>query len=656
MEEKLIKVKKFNIRNIWCKIKNIIDIKNLRHNFFNTRYIVLLFIIIIILKTILFYKNTVFYGEELWGYTVRQSFFFVLIATFPTFLFRKPKNRFKYLMVIDLFVSALLFADELYYEYANNILSVMQVGNLQYTDEIIDSIPSLLKIRQILYFIDFVFFGMLKIFHKIKFNTKKEIKKIPIIVCLIIIAISCTYYHLIPEALDLVSGFIYSKNNSVKYGTIYGYHVVDCISAVANKKDVVYDSYEELINKYNEFKKEQNELFPNNIDFEGIAKGKNVIILQLESVQNFVIDRKINGTEITPNLNKFLKENVKIINMHSASYTTTADSEHSFLSSTYPTENGEAFSKYYSNEYDDIYSNLKTYGYYNIYAHGNYDQFWNRKNVYSKLDIDKTYFKDDFKDRSEIIRTYLADELLYVQMVENIKQLSEENNPFCATLIAASSHKPFDLEGIQNKEQKISIDLGKYQGTNLGNYLESINYMDYAFGIFIDKLKETGLYDDSIIIVFGDHYGMEMYDENLIEFIGEDKENYNDARMQYEFSNVASGMRIPGVNSLQIDNPTNKIDIKPTLMQILGIEDEFSIGTSIFNNRDYTCINNGKIITNEYLFDGEWKNLFTGEKIYKDTLVESEKSKLDRYEESMYTELDMSKSVVVKNLLKDNLK
>ena len=78
MEEKLIKVKKFNIKNIWCKIKNIIDIKNLRHNFFNTRYIALLFIIIIILKTILFYKNTVFYGEDLWGYTVRQSFFLYL--------------------------------------------------------------------------------------------------------------------------------------------------------------------------------------------------------------------------------------------------------------------------------------------------------------------------------------------------------------------------------------------------------------------------------------------------------------------------------------------------------------------------------------------------------------------------------------------------
>ena len=115
-------------------------------------------------------------------------------------------------------------------------------------------------------------------------------------------------------------------------------------------------------------------------------------------------------------------------------------------------------------------------------------------------------------------------------------------------------------------------------------------------------------------------------------------------------------MRIPGINNMQIDNPTNKIDIKPTLMQILDIEDEFSIGASMFSNRDYTGINNGKVITNEYLFDGEWKVLSSGEIIDKNTLDEEEKNKLDQYEENMYTELDMSKSVVVKNLLKDNLK
>ena len=651
MEKSLAKVKKFNIRNIFCKIKNIIDFKNMKHNFFSRRPVIILFGIIILLKTILFYKNTVFYKEDMWGYTVRQSTFFIVIGLFFVLFFRRPKTRFYVLIGIDFFISFILFADEMYYNYASNIISVMQAGNLQYMDEIISAIPSLLNIHQVLYFIDIVIMLIFAYLDKIKLVSKKDFKKTPVIITLIFIIISLTYYHFIPEALDLVTGFIYNKKSSVRYGSIYAYHVVDVMNAVTNKKSVQYTEYEELINAYNEFKNEQNQIFVNNVKFDSIAKGKNIIAVQLEAAQNFVIDKTINGKEITPNLNKFLRENVKLTNMHSASYTTTADSEHSYLSSIYPTENGEAFSKYYSNTYNDIYSELKTAGYTNIYAHGNYANFWNRKNVYSKLDVDKTYFVDDFEDKSEYIRTYLSDELLYRQMISEVKNANYET-PFYLNLVAASSHKPFDLEGIVDKEKKVTIDIGKYKGTYLGDYLESMNYMDYAFGIFIDELKKADLYEDTVIIVFGDHYGMTMYDENLLEFLGEDIINYNDARMQYEFSNVAAGIRIPGVSNLVIDTPTNKIDLKPTLMQICGIEDEFSIGCSIFKKRDYTCINNGKIITNDYLYDGNWYELETGKQIDLNTLSEEEKQKLDWYVEKMEQELGISKSVVVNNLLK----
>ncbi len=135
--------------------------------------------------------------------------------------------------------------------------------------------------------------------------------------------------------------------------------------------------------------------------------------------------------------------------MHASSYTTTADSEHSFITSIYPSENGEAFSKYYSNTYDDIFKLYKKAGYTNVYAHGNYDTFWNRKNVFSKYAIDNVFFIHDFQDTSELIRTYLSDELLYRQI---LGMLPETNSPLFVDIVAASSHKPFDLAGIQNKE------------------------------------------------------------------------------------------------------------------------------------------------------------------------------------------------------------
>lgn len=624
---------------------------------FSTRWYVLFVGIIILLKTIFFYSNTVFKNDTIWLWSVRQTCFFIVIIVFPLLLFRKSVRRFEAGIVINLLISILLFADELYYTYASNILSVMQAGNMQYKDEILAAIPTLLNKNQILYFIDFVIIAILILTRKLHIKQEKKFRVIPVIIVVELIIFFCTSYHLIPESLELVTGYIYSKYKSVRYGTIYGYHFVDIKNAMTNNKSAVYDTYEEMMEAYTDLKNKKNEyaeLKGKNENYNGIAKGKNVFVIQLESVQQFVIGREINGKEITPNLNKFFTENVSVTNMHAASYTTTADSEHSFINSIYPSENGEAFSKYYSNTYDDVFKKYKSQGYTNVYAHGNYDTFWNRKNVFSKYALDKVYFIHDFKDTSELIRTYLADELLYRQIFDMIP---ETDGPVLVDLVAASSHKPFELSGIQNKEAKVNIDVGKYAGTQLGYYLEAVNYADYAFGIFLEELKTRGLYEDSVIFVYGDHYGMTMYDENLIEYLGEDKQNYNSARMQFEFSNVACGMRIPGLQNIKIDYPVNKIDIKPTLMQIAGIEDEFSLGTSIFEQKPYVCINNGKIITDEYYYDTEnWYNLKTGEVIDLQNVDEEIRNKLNENIEYTDKELGISMSVLTENLLKDNLK
>ena len=542
-----------------------------------------------------------------------------------------------------------------------NMLQILfllcKLGNVQYKNEIMAAIPSLLKIRQILYFIDFPIIIFVLVTKKVKVLKVKDFKLKPILVMSGVIILLCSYYHFIPESLELVTGYIYNKKNSVRYGTIYGFHFVDIRNAITHNDNVKYENYDDMIKEYNKFKEYQAEVNPENIQYNGIAEGKNVIILQLESVQNFVVDKKINGKEITPNLNKFLKENVKINNMHATSYTTTADSEHSVITSLYPLENGEAFAKYYGNTYDNLFQLFKDKGYYTMYAHGNYAYFWNRANVTSKLPIDKKTFLENFSDRSELIRTYLSDELLYKQTVDMFaKQVEKNEGPVIYDLVASSSHKPFELAGIIDKYKKVSIDVGDIEGTELGNYLEAVNYADYAFGIFINLLKEKGLYDDTVIVVFGDHYGMQMYDEDLIEFLGYNKNDYNDAHMQFEFSNVLAGMRVPGLSEIVLDEAVSKSDIKPTLAQICNLKDTFSMGTSVFDRKSYVAINNGKVITKDYYYDGtNWFDLSDGSELDLGILSEDESEKLKEYEKQAINEIDISNSVVIKNLLQNNL-
>jgi len=649
---------KNGIKNTWLKFKEA-DKKELISDLISSRYFTVLIFIVILLKTLLFSADTIFYknDEGIWLWYIRQTAFFIIIMVAPMLLFRKSRWRFGYGILLNILVSILLFADELYYEYASNIISVMQTGNLQYKDEIIAAIPSLLRVRQILYFIDFPIIAILLITRKIKVEKTKDFKWKPVAAMCVAIVILCTYYHFIPESIELVTGYIYNKQNSVRYGTIFGFHYVDIRNAITHNDNVKYDNYDDMINKYNELKENQLKVNPENVEYNGIAEGKNVIVLQLESVQNFVKDKKVNGKEITPNLNKFLKENITIDNMHSSSYTTTADSEHSVITSLYPLENGEAFAKYYGNTYDNIFQMFKDKGYYTMYAHGNYAYFWNRANVMSKLPIDQKTFLEEFDDTSEMIRTYLSDELLYTQTVELFEEaIAKNEGPVFYNIIAASSHKPFDLEGIIDKEKKVSIDVGDLADTEFGMYLESMNYADYAFGIFIELLKEKGLYDDTVILVFGDHYGLQMYDENFIEFLGYDKDKFNDARMQYEFTNVLAGIRIPSVEKKVVEEPVSKNDIKSTFAQICGLKDTFSLGVSMFNRASYAAVNNGKIVTEDYLFDGaSWFKLSDGSSLDLNSLPEEEREKLNSYEKEVIDEIEISNSVVIKNLLQKHL-
>ena len=655
---KLIKRRiKNSIKNAWTNFKEK-DKKEMFTNIFSSRYFAIFVFIIILLKTMIFSLDTVFYKNGgIWPWYIRQTSFFILIMVAPMLLFRRSRWRFAYGMILNFLISILLFADELYYEYASNIISVMQAGNIQYKDEIIAAIPSLLKFRQILYFIDFPIIAFFLITKKVKVEKNKTFRFKPIIAMSVVIAILCTYYHFIPESLELVTGYIYNKKNSVRYGTIYGFHFVDIKNAITHNDNAKYDTFGKMIKEYNKFKENQRLENPEKPEYNNIAEGKNVIVLQLESVQDFVTYKTINGKEITPNLNRFLDENIRIDNMHATSYTTTADSEHSVITSLYPLENGEAFAKYYGNTYDSLFQLFKDKGYYTMYAHGNYSYFWNRANVTSKLPIDQKTFLEDFDDTSELIRTYLSDELLYKQTIEMFaEEVEKQEGPVFYDIVAASSHKPFELAGIIDKYSKVSIDVGDLSGTELGNYLEAVNYADYAFGIFIDLLKEKGLYDDTVIIVFGDHYGMQMYDENLIEFLGYNKNDYNDARMQFEFTNVLAGMRIPGMEHIVLEQPISKGDIKPTLAQICGLDDTFSIGISMFERDSYAAVNNGKVITQKYFYDGTgWFNISDGEKVDFDSLSEEEKNTLKSYQSEAIYEIDISNSVVIKNLLQKDL-
>lgn len=633
--------------------KEVINkLKKVVNKVVNSFWFVVIIGIIILLKTIFFYNNTITANEQIENKLIIGTACFItvlicLICVLPN------RPRIITVLTVNLLISILLLSDELYYSYSNNVLSLAQITNLQYGEEIISTLPSLIKIKHILYFLDIILILVLITLKKVQLIQKEKKTKKQIIGKILIGVLGIVIFIYIGnDYVQKSKDKSYNKDLQIKDSTIFGYHIYDIESTLNIKNNVKYSDYDEMIKDYEKLKNDYDVRY-NQIEsyYDGILEGKNIIILQLESIQEFVVDKKINGKEITPNLNKFLRENIEFSNMHMQSYSSTADSEHSTITSIYPMENGMSFSKYFANNYDDLFKMFNNAGYHTSYMHGNYPYFWNRGNVYGRLNLDELNLKEQFDDVSEEISGYLSDELLYKQSVQKLKTY---RTPFISYIVSASSHTPFNLEGLQDRS-KININIGEFKDTFFGNYLESANYADYAFGVFIDELKKEGLYEDTAILVFGDHNGVNMYDEKLIEFLNMLDNNLTDVDLKLNYTRVLCGLKIPGLKNLKIEKPVNKLDIKPTLTYLAGIEDGFSLGTNMFGKKDFVCLNNERIISSKYYYDEKWYDIYTGEEVDMENIDKDTKEMLNRYYNDMKIELDISNSISINNLLKNQL-
>lgn len=623
-------------------------IKEYCNKIINSELFIIIIGFLLFIKTAIFYKLTIYISDSINKELLAKIFIFSMFIVSVLFLFRKNRLRFFLALFVDLVFSLIAFADNLYYSYSSSLISISQVSNLQYSEQISAVLKDLLNKAQIFYFLDIIVIIMLLITKFIKLEkTKTKGWKSAIVYFSVMMTIYCST---IPTYVEASQSHVYNKKMQLELGTVYTFHYLDFKTNMNLKKTAKYATNGEMMIEYEKLKNEYSENYQEDLyNLKDIAKGKNVIVLQLESFQNFLLYKEINGKEITPNLNKFMNENIYFKNMIIQSYSTTADSEHSAMSSLYPLENGMAFAQYSANEYDDFYGEYKQSGYYTMYTHGNDGEFWNRNNVYGKLDIDELDFIDNFDEDSTLINGWISDESLYNQVIKNVEKV---NKPFFINIVSASSHTAFDLPGLDNKYEYIDIDVGKFKDTYFGNYLEAVNYADNQFGKFIEQLKEKNLYDNSMILVYGDHYGMQMYNYEMLDYLEEVDYKYNNIETEINYINTVCGLRIPGVEHMVIDKTISKLDIKPTICYLSGVKDGISLGTNMFGSKDFACLNNGIIVTDEYYFNGEWYYRKNGEKLDLSSLDEKQQEKIKNYERYMNTEMNISNSIILNNLLK----
>lgn len=314
-----------------------------------------------------------------------------------------------------------------------------------------------------------------------------------------------------------------------------------------------------------------------NAEYYGAGKGKNVIILHLESFQQFLLDYKlkVDGKEyeVTPFLNSIYhsQDTFAFSNFfHQVKAGKTSDAETLLETSLFGLDQGSFFVQYGGDNTQQAAPHIlsETNQYTSAVFHGNTGTFWNRNNVYKQLGynyfFDQSYMSKSTKDNS--FQYGLNDKIMFA---DSIKYLEHMQQPFYTKFITVSNHYPYQsLSG-----DETGFPLAQTKDETINGYFATANYLDAAIKDFFDYLKATGLYDNSIIVMYGDHYGISnSRNTDLAELLGKDPQtwtDYDNAMLQ----RVPYMIHVPGNGKGFISSTYGgEVDALPTMLHILGID------------------------------------------------------------------------------------
>ncbi|MDR0268137.1 LTA synthase family protein [Paenibacillus sp.] len=296
------------------------------------------------------------------------------------------------------------------------------------------------------------------------------------------------------------------------------------------------------------------------------AKGYHLIMVQFESLQNFVLNTSIEKQQITPVLNALSKESLYFPHVfQQIGAGNTSDAE--FLSNTsiYPFGASAMSHKYGNRKLSSLAKLMQGKGYVANTFHVNDVSFWNRDQLYPALGFDKYYDKQYFNGE-KFNRFGPSDEELFHVGADKLQEMDQRHKKFYSQFVTASSHSPFIVP-----DDKKRLNLSQHlQKGKLGHYLTAINYSDYALGTFIERLKQNGLWDKSVLVVYGDHFGLnkKLHDPKKIsQTLG------IPYHKQLSTFNIPFIIHLPGqLHGQDVDRVGGQIDFLPTIANIMGID------------------------------------------------------------------------------------
>lgn len=607
----------------------------------------------------------------------------VIIGTFGYLL--KPKNQFKYYFGFSIFFSILCIINSMYY---TNYLSFASLSLLQTSLQIVDVgdavVENVMEIKDFCYLWQILaMFFVNRHLKRVDYYTKvakTENGKLSMLNTLVVGVIMVGFFISTLSSVDISRlGKQWNREFVVMKFGIYTYQANDVVASLKpqisplfgyDKKAKEFRDY--YTNRWNEEKTKTNK-------YTNVFKGKNVIVIHAESIQQFTMDLSFNGQELTPNINKLAREGLYFSNFYAQeSVGTSSDSEFTLNTSLMPASSGTVFINYWDRNYVTIPKLLKEQNYYTFSMHANNGTMWNRNNAHASFGYDHFfYYKKDY-EIDETIGLGLSDKSFFRQSIPKISEINEQNQNFYGVMIMLTNHTPFSDIIKQNivdydvdyKYEKVNEETGEketvsapyMEGTKLGNYFKSVHYADEAIGEFIDGLDEAGLLDNTVVVIYGDHDAklkkseferFYNYDYKTDTVLSSDDLNYKEVDFyQYELNR-----KVPfiiwtkdGEYQEEITKVMGMYDILPTLGNMMGFSNPYALGHDIFSiDENVVVFPDGNWLTDKMYYNHqkeEGKMLNEGEMVSVDYI-----EKYNQYAEDV---ISVSDAIIVYDLIDKN--
>ena len=602
----------------------------------------------------------------------------LIIGAFGYFL--KPKHQAKYYITWSVIFIIDCIINSVYYTNYVSFASLSLLGTSTQMTSVADAVfKNIMELKDLSYI--WQLFVILMVNRSLKKKSyydavaKIENGKLRALNTLVVGLIAIGIFISMLTSVDISRlGKQWNREYIVMRFGLYTYQLNDVVSSLKPQISPLF-GYDEKAKEFREFYETWDNENKEN-EYTNIFKGKNIITIHAESIQNFLLDLSFNGTEVAPNLKRLASEGLYFSNFYAQeSVGTSSDTEFTLNTSLMPASSGTVNVSYWDREYVSIPKLLKEQGYYAFSMHGNNGSMWNRNNMHKSLGYDRFFsYKDDFKI-DETFGLGLSDKSFFRQAVPKIKKISEENNNFYGTMIMLTNHTPWDdadkldepidltmtYESVNEETGVTETKTASYlEGTTMGNYIKSVHYADAAIGQFINDLDEQGLLENTVIVIYGDHDAkikkseyrrLYNYDPETDGLISEDDPAYIDVDNYFYELNRKVPLIIwskDNNQSKEVTEVMGMIDVLPTLGNMFGFESPYQLGHDIFSTDDNIVVfPSGNWLTNDMYYNSQKEE---GKLLREDATVSVDEIEANNeYAEKL---IDISNTIIVYDMIK----